>query len=84
MATNCADASSESSALRYMEVCLNAGTLEEVDLTDCSSINTFSVNKIRPADIPEELFTRITDLSFTSLTEFNVEDPDAVEEKSGL
>ena len=75
---------SETSATRYMEVCLNAATLDETDLSNCSDINTFTVSRLRPSTIPEDLYTRMIDTSFTSLTQFNEEDPDAIEEKSGM
>lgn len=83
IATNCE--AIETSATRYLEACLDASSLEEIDLSNCSSINTFSVSALRPAEIPEDLFDRMTDISFVSeVTGFNVEDPDAVEEESAI
>jgi hypothetical protein len=67
IATNCVDTANESSSDRYLETCLTS-VLVEADATACSaaSINAFTIDAIRPADILQPLIATITDTTFTS------------------
>jgi hypothetical protein len=57
---NCADLQAESSSPRHLELCLDAKTLLASDPAQCNSLKSFTVVKIRPADLTQDFYSRVT------------------------
>lgn len=68
LGTNCAETH------RLLQTCLTTSLVEAEDaVCAAASINSFGIDAIRPADIPQTLIATITDLSFTTqLTDTSV------------